>query len=125
KNLPGATRARERLVKDALNYLDSLATEAAGDPALQRELAAAYERVGDVRGEAYGASLGDRSGATESYRKALTIRETLFAAAPQDFQNRRDLAGAYQKVGNQLLETSETSRGSRVLAKIVSSLPGP
>src|SRR5438094_8662935 len=55
KNLPGATRVRERLVKDALNYLDSLAREATGDPALQRELAAAYERVGDVRGEAFGA----------------------------------------------------------------------
>src|SRR5213080_3410689 len=67
KNLPGATRVRERLVKDALNYLDSLAGEATGDPALQRELAAAYERVGDVRGEAFGASLGDRAGATDSY----------------------------------------------------------
>src|SRR5881398_1411326 len=70
KNLPGATRVRERLVKDALIYLDSLAGEASGDPALQRELAAAYERVGDVRGEAFGASLGDRAGATDSYRKA-------------------------------------------------------
>ncbi len=50
KDLPGATKVRERLVKDALKYLDSLAGEAQGDPALQRELAAAYERVGDVRG---------------------------------------------------------------------------
>ena len=52
KDLPGATKVRERLVKDALNYLDSLAGEAHGDPELQRELAAAYERVGDVRGGA-------------------------------------------------------------------------
>src|SRR5438067_5099870 len=92
KSFPGATRVRERLVKDALNYLDSLAREATGDPALQRELAAAYERVGDVRGEAFGASLGDRAGATDSYRKALTIRETLVASAPRDVQNRRNLA---------------------------------
>src|SRR5436190_5900035 len=35
KDLPGATRARERLVKDALSYLDSLAGEAAGDSPLQ------------------------------------------------------------------------------------------
>ena len=46
-------------------------------PVLQRELAAAYERVGDVRGQAYSASLGDRAGATESYPKALHIREAL------------------------------------------------
>src|SRR5213080_1766213 len=80
KNLPGATAVRERLVKDALAYLDSLNSEAASDPALQRELAAAYERVGDVRGEVYGASIGDMSGALDSYQKALRIREALVAA---------------------------------------------
>ncbi len=111
KDLPGATRVRERLVKDALNYLDSLAQEASGDPALQRELAAAYERVGDVRGQAYAASLGDRAGAMDSYGKALRIREALVAAAPRDVQNRRDLAAIYGKIGNELLETSEAARG--------------
>ena len=69
-------------MKDALVYLDSLAREAAGDPALQRELAAAYERVGDVRGEAFSASLGDTRGALDSYFKSLSIREALVAAAP-------------------------------------------
>jgi len=39
--LPGATAVRERLVRDAQTYLDSLAAEASGDPLLQRELAAA------------------------------------------------------------------------------------
>ena len=47
------------------------------DRALQRELAAAYERVGDVRGQAYSANLGDLAGAMESYLKALRIREAL------------------------------------------------
>ena len=84
KALPGATKVRERLVKDALNYLDSLAGEAHGDPALQRELAAAYERVGDVRGGESSGSLGDIAGAVESYTKALSIRETLFAVNPSD-----------------------------------------
>ena len=51
EDLSGATAIRERLVKDGLAYLDSLAREAGGDPELQRELAAAYDRVGDVRGE--------------------------------------------------------------------------
>ena len=36
KDLPGATRVREQLVKDALTYLDSLAGEATGDPDLLR-----------------------------------------------------------------------------------------
>ena len=117
KNLPGATRVRERLVKDALVYLDSLAREAGGEPALQRELAAAYERVGDVTGEAYGASLGDMAGALQSYEKALRIREALVAAAPHDVQSRRDLGDIYRKVGNQLLETKEAARGVEYLKK--------
>jgi len=117
KDLPGATRARERLVKDALSYLDSLAGEAAGDPPLQRELAAAYERVGDVRGEAYAASLGDRAGALDSYEKALQIRQALVAATPRDVQSRRELARSYDKIGSQLLETNEAAKGIELVRK--------
>ena len=120
KDLPGATRARERLVKDALTYLDSLAGEAAGDPSLQGELAAAYERVGDVRGQAYSANLGDSAGAIDSYQKALRIREALVAAAPRDMQKRRDLAAIYGKIGNQLADTSEAARGIEYLRKSLS-----
>jgi eukaryotic-like serine/threonine-protein kinase len=120
KNLPGATRVRERLVKDALTYLDSLAREASGDPPLQRELAAAYDKVGDVRGQAYSASLGDRAGAIDSYQKALRIREALVTAAPRDVQNRGDLATSYQKIGNQLVGTSEAARGLEYLRKSLS-----
>ncbi len=118
KNLSGATAIRERLVKDGLAYLDSLAGEAGGDPELQRELAAAYDRVGDVRGESYSAaSLGDFAGATESYIKALRIREALASASPEDMQNQRDLAASYRKIGAQLAETSDAARGMEYLRK--------
>jgi serine/threonine protein kinase/tetratricopeptide (TPR) repeat protein len=117
KNLPGATKVRERLVKDALNYLDSLAGEAHGDPALQRELAAAYERVGDVRGGESSGSLGDIAGAVESYTKALKIREALVAVNPDDAQARRDLATSHQKIGYRLLDTREASNGVEHLRK--------
>lgn len=111
KDLPGATRVRERLVKDGLAYLDSLASEAHDDPALQRELAAAYERVGDVRGGGSSGSLGDIAGAIESQMKAFRIRKALFAVKPQDAQTRRDLASSHQKIGYLLMETSEASDG--------------
>jgi len=111
KDLAGATRVRERLVKDALTYLDSLSGEASGDPDLQRELATAYERVGDVRGKANAASLGDRAGAIDSYQKALRIRETLVAASPRDVQSRRDLGASYKRIANLLLGTTESERG--------------
>ena len=118
KDLQGATAVRERLVKDGLTYLDSLAGESSGEPALQRELAAAYERLGDVRGQAFSAaSLGDLAGAIDSYMKALKIREALVSASPEDVQTRRDLAGSYLKIGGQLLETSESDRGIEYLRK--------
>src|SRR5438874_10361415 len=117
KNLPGATAVRGRLVKDALAYLDSLNSEAASDPALQRELAAAYERVGDVRGEVYGASIGDMSGALDSYHKALRIREALVAANPHDVNNRRGLADSCMKIGTQLQDTTDAARGLDYLRK--------
>jgi tetratricopeptide (TPR) repeat protein/tRNA A-37 threonylcarbamoyl transferase component Bud32 len=117
KALPGATKVRERLVKDALTYLDSLAGEAHGDPALQRELAAAYERVGDVRGGESSGSLGDVAGAVESYSKALGIREALVALNPHDPQARRDLASSHQKIGYRLLDTGEAGKGLEHLRK--------
>jgi non-specific serine/threonine protein kinase/serine/threonine-protein kinase len=117
RDLPGATKVRERLVKDALNYLDSLAGEANGDPELQRELAAAYDKVGDVRGGASSGSLGDIAGAMESYTKAFKIREALAALHPDDVQARRDLATSHQKIGYRLLDTSETSTGAEHIQK--------
>jgi len=120
KDLPGATRVRERLVKDALVNLDRLAAEAHGDPALQRDLAAAYERVGDVHGQAYSASFGDRAGATQSYQKALRIREALAQASPGDLQTKLELADIYRKLGIELLDTSEAARGLEYLHKSLS-----
>jgi non-specific serine/threonine protein kinase/serine/threonine-protein kinase len=112
KDLPGATAVRARLVKDGLAYLDSLAGEAAGDPALQRELADAYERLGDVRGAAYAASLGDIAGARESYLKALGIRKALVAGSPGDVRSRRDLARSYVRVGSRMVETPESAQST-------------
>jgi serine/threonine protein kinase len=111
QDLPGSMPVRERLVKDALEYLDSLAGEANDDPSLQRELATAYEKVGDVQGRTLRANMGDTSGAKESYRKALRIRETLVAASPKDPSTRSDLADSYREFGRLLWKTSDTAGG--------------
>jgi non-specific serine/threonine protein kinase/serine/threonine-protein kinase len=108
ESLPGATAVRERLVTDAVAYLDSLAREAGGDPGLQRELAAAYTRVGSVLGKPYTANLGNVKGAMESYEKALRIREALVAEDPRNPQNRRELAESHRDIGWQWLGGNET-----------------
>jgi tetratricopeptide (TPR) repeat protein len=117
KDLPGATKVREQLVKDALSYLDSLAGEAHGDAALQRELAAAYEKVGDVRGGEANGNLGDLAGALDSYMKSLRIREALVALNSNDAQARRDLAASHGKIGYRLMDTDKKDEGVEHLRK--------
>ena len=102
KDLPGSTPARKLLVSRALEYLDSLNREAKGDPSLQRELAAAYERIGDVQGQPRQANLGDANGAAVSYCKALTIRVALADADPKNSDLLRELTPNYGKLSDLL-----------------------
>lgn len=100
KDLPGATPARKILIDRALRYLDSLARESSGDASLQRELAAAYERVGDVQGQFAAENLGLPQAALDSYKKALAIRAALAEADSRNPENQRQLATSYGKVGS-------------------------
>jgi eukaryotic-like serine/threonine-protein kinase len=99
KDLPGATPVRQLLVNRALEYLDGLSQEAGNDDSLQGELAAAYERVGDVQGNPYYPNLGDVNGALRSYRKSVAIRERLLHRNPGSTALRRELSGSYTRLG--------------------------
>jgi len=97
-DLPGSTPARQMLVENSLTYLEALAAESDAEPTLQRELASAYEKVGDVQGGFRNANLGDVAGAISSHRKALAMRQALVARAPQDRELRRELLRSYGKL---------------------------
>ena len=99
RNLPGSTPARQLIVTKALGFLDSLARDAGDDRGLQRELAMAYERVGDVQGEAREGNVGDTNGALASYRKALSIRQNI---ARFDPDVRRELVPNFGKLSDLL-----------------------
>lgn len=111
-NVSGTTVARGLLVTRALEYLDSLSQEAGADQALRRELASAYEKVGDVQGNPNVSNLGDIKAALVSYRKAQALRQTLVRAAPRDAQGRHELANNYEQVGS-LLWWSDDTGGTR------------
>ncbi len=113
QNLPGSTKARELLVRRALEYLDSLAAESSGDPALRVELAAAYRRVGDVQGGPNTGNLGNTAAALGSYRKALAIAEALVLDHPSDSQAIRSLALICEKYGDLLAWTGDIAGGVR------------
>ncbi len=108
-NLPGSTPVREKLVKDSLQYLDSLAQEGGGDASLQREIASAYLKVGDVQGRPNFPNLGDTAGALASYRKALKVREQLAAAAPGNTELNLELGSTYTRIGEVLRNKGDLS----------------
>ena len=105
RDLPGATAARKLLVSNALTYLNSLAGEARDDVSLQRELADAYEKVGNVQGQPYEANLGDTSGALDSYLKAQIIRKNIPGGAVADMIS---LADNYRTVSSLQMQRSDT-----------------
>jgi non-specific serine/threonine protein kinase/serine/threonine-protein kinase len=125
-DLPGATKARGLLVKRALEYLDNLARESA-DPALQREIAAAYQRMGDVQGYIGMANLNDYSGASLSYAKAMAILEPLTAATPNDLDLRAELLRSYFEASAAFENTGDFDSDLRILGKartLISTQPG-
>jgi non-specific serine/threonine protein kinase/serine/threonine-protein kinase len=96
--LPGSTSSRELLVRKALEYLNSLSHESAGDPTLERELALVYLKVGDVQGRPYKPNLGNTPGALDSYQKALDIYKKQSDAEPSNVDLKRSLAYSYESI---------------------------
>ena len=97
--LPGSTPARKIIVQRSQEYLDSLARETSGDVSLQRELATAYQKLGEVQGTASGSNLGDTKGALESFRKAMAIRQGILASGSNRVEDRIALAETERLVG--------------------------
>jgi serine/threonine protein kinase len=101
RDLPGSTPARKLIVGNALQYLDSLSSEAAGDTSLQSELATAYERVGEVQGDFIFFNLGETENALLDYQKALSLRKSVAASKSATWQDQLALAKAYRLVAAQ------------------------
>ncbi|MDD5544009.1 MAG: protein kinase [Acidobacteriia bacterium] len=107
----GPTKAKELLVKKALEYLDSLAQESAGDRSLQRDLAAAYERMGRIQGNSYYSNLGDTEGGIKSYRKSLDLRLKLRSSDPKNPELQDELADSYEGLGDVLYTAGDLKAG--------------
>ncbi|MGE0553581.1 MAG: serine/threonine protein kinase [Gemmatimonadales bacterium] len=98
RDLPGATAVRRMLVSRALEYLDVLRREAPSDRALELELAAAYEQVGEIQGDPHRANLGDLEGALASYRQAFELRNAVWRRDTTDRSVRRALGNSYGRL---------------------------
>ena len=114
ENLEGALKAREKILSNALVYLDSLSNEAGGDPELQSELATAYEKIGDVLGAMNNSSLGNIQAGLDNYEKAGLLREAVLAAAPANLEAKEKLANNYYVRARTLWNNSQTGQAEAV-----------
>ena len=108
-DLEGSTPARKLVVTKGLEYLDRLAADAGDRVDLRREIAAAYVKVGDVQGRPFRPNLGDTAGALASYRKAVSLYESLSGDAARDEGVRRELALAYLRLSDILAAAGKTT----------------
>ncbi|MEO7168494.1 MAG: serine/threonine-protein kinase [Chthoniobacterales bacterium] len=112
KDLQGSTPTRRLIVTRALEYLDGLARKKTENPSLQRELATAYEKIGDIQGNPYSANLGDTEGALTSYRKAARIRERL-GQKEATTETQMELGRTYRGLGDILEVKGDTAQTIR------------
>jgi eukaryotic-like serine/threonine-protein kinase len=111
--LDGSTKAREMMVQTGLQYLDNLAKNAGGDLELQKEIAAAYMKIGDAQGFPTKPNLGRTAEAFASYRKAGDIYEQI---AEKNSAYLPDLADFYLNYGA-LFRYSEDPKRARELTE--------
>jgi serine/threonine protein kinase/tetratricopeptide (TPR) repeat protein len=116
RDLPGSTPARQLVVTKGMEYLDKLSQDAGDRPDLRRELAAGYLRVGDVQGRPFNPNLGDTDGALESYRKAVSLYESLGVTPSSDASLRREASVAYLRLSD-VLSVSGDSAGALASAR--------
>jgi non-specific serine/threonine protein kinase/serine/threonine-protein kinase len=99
RDLAGSAPARRLVLAKAQQYLEILSRESSGDLQLQRELASAYEKTGDLLHDAVGPGAADSS-SLANYQKAFQLRQSLARRPKPDLAAQRDLAFSLSKVGD-------------------------
>lgn len=124
--LEGATEARELMTRQALSYLDALAGEVDDDPALARELAAAYVKVAQIQGSTQIPNLGRPRDGLASSAKAKRILDDLIEKGHGDTPTRWMLVRVLFTMADlrwALLEGAEAKALGTSAIEIVDHLP--
>jgi eukaryotic-like serine/threonine-protein kinase len=100
RDLAGSTMARRLIVEKAQHTLELLSADGEHDPDLQRDLAACYERMGELRVDPHRPDKNDAGAALDAYRHAVALRRGIAAAPFAQPGDRRDLALSLTKLGN-------------------------
>jgi eukaryotic-like serine/threonine-protein kinase len=117
--LDGSTKLREKLVSDAVEYLNAISQEAENDTELMKEIAVAYRKIGDVQGQPYGRNLGKLAEAVISYEKSVSILENAVSIAPNDTLLKDELVISYKAFAQAELRTEERNHAKTIMQKAV------
>jgi len=123
RDLPGSTPARELVVKRATEYLDSLSKEAQLDASLQRELATAYQRLGQIQA-GVGANLASAKEALQSYGRARAIREALLKRRPVNPEDLEGIGEVEIEMGSAFIYTADLTQAESSLRGAVQRFEG-
>ncbi len=96
---PGNTAARKLLLDRAVQYLDKLSQDAAGDTNLQRELAWGYQKLAAVQGNTTESNVGEISAADRSLHKAIDLFEAVYRSHPDSVADGLNLAMSHRLMG--------------------------
>ena len=83
-DLPGSILARKFIVEKAIQSLEGLGREAAGDTGLTLEVARGWKQVGLMQYQVGAVHIGDGKGALVSFRRALDLADSLYRLYPED-----------------------------------------
>jgi serine/threonine protein kinase len=104
RTLPGSTAASEYITGVGVTFLDRLSAEKPEDSGLLWELAAGYQRVGDVLGRSRNANLGQYEAALGHYRTAREMYDAAIELAPDHPTLSYERSVANARLGSAQLE---------------------
>jgi hypothetical protein len=114
ERLNDVSEARVLVLNTGIEYLDALAREAGDDPILRRELARAYEKVGDLQGHRHRLAMGHDRQALNSYRKAVDLLRPKFDAGSADAEALALFSRSVCSLGEMIERTSGDREAARV-----------
>ena len=98
RDLAGSATARRLIVAKVQKQLELLNADASHDAGLERDLAASYERMGELRVDPRQPKQNDSGAAIQAYREALRLRREIAARSDATADDRRDLALSIAKL---------------------------
>lgn len=93
------TEVQNEIVGRAVDHLNALARDAAGDDSLRHDLVMGYLKMADLQGNLFKANAGETAAALASANQAFRIAEDLIARHSPAAPSRAEMAQAHQNLG--------------------------